>query len=247
MPFLRIEIFLVVTLAVGIAAARSVLSFVLALLAPVSISAQRTTLNSTTVAQSSWVDLGFQLLGIAALVLPAGVAALCVVIRGDSLAMIGLSRERLRARLVLGIVAALTIGAVGLGIYLLAYHLGLSRAVIPTTLASHWWRIPILILSALANAIVEEVVLIGYLGYRLRQCGFSAAGIVTSSAILRALYHIYQGMSGLLGNFIMGALFMSYFQRRGSVVALITAHAVIDIIAFIGYLELAPRVEWLPG
>ena len=81
-----------------------------------------------------------------------------------------------------------------------------------------------LVLSAFANAALEEIVLVGYLGSRVRELGGSAPLAIGVSAIVRALYHLYQGLSGFLGNLVMGAIFATYFQRTGRVVPLIVAH-----------------------
>jgi membrane protease YdiL (CAAX protease family) len=43
----------------------------------------------------------------------------------------------------------------------------------------------------------------------------------------------------------MGVIFASYFQRTGRIVPLIFAHALIDIVAFVGYLLVSPHVSWL--
>jgi membrane protease YdiL (CAAX protease family) len=70
---------------------------------------------------------------------------------------------------------------------------------------------------------------------------------VATSALVRASYHLYQGIGGLLGNLAMGVLFGWLFLRWGRVMPLVVAHALIDIVAFLGYAALAGRVDWLPG
>ena len=87
--------------------------------------------------------------------------------------------------------------------------------------------------------------LIGYLGSRVRRAGGSAALAVGVGAAIRAFYHLYQGLAGFLGNFVMGVIFGSYFQRTGRVVPLVVAHTVIDIVAFVGYILVSPHVTWL--
>ena len=71
-------------------------------------------------------------------------------------------------------------------------------------LTDQWWTVPVLILSAAQNALLEEVVVIGYLFTRLRQLAWNAAAIVALSAIIRGSYHLYQGIGGFIGNLIMG-------------------------------------------
>ena len=62
---------------------------------------------------------------------------------------------------------ATVIGGAGLLLYLGAFHAGLSVRVVPTTLPAVWWRIPVLVLAAAQNGVLEEVVVCGYLLHRL--------------------------------------------------------------------------------
>ena len=52
--------------------------------------------------------------------------------------------------------------------------LGVNRFVIPTPPPGHWWTIPALFMNAGEAALLEEVVVIGFLITRLRQLGTSA-------------------------------------------------------------------------
>ncbi len=244
--FLGWEFATVLTLAIGLSAARSVLSLLWSLGQEQSISAQKTMLNRSEVAELPWLDLGFQLVSLLGLVLPVLIVVLFVRVRGERLSEIGWTSERLPARLLLGLAGAVGIGMIGLGVYLLAFHWGLSRPIIPSDFAS-WWSVPVLIIAACGNSLVEEVVLVGYFSRRAEQLGWSNRTTILLSASLRAVYHAYQGGSGLFGNFIMGAGFMLYFKRTKSIVALLVAHAAIDIFAFVGYQLLRPWLGWLPG
>lgn len=85
----------------------------------------------------------------------------------------------------------------------------------------------------------------GWLQTRLAQCGVSGAPRVVVSALLRGLYHVYQGPSAGVGNAIMGLVFGTYFERTGRVWALVIAHAVIDCVAFVGAALLAGHLPWL--
>lgn len=239
------EIVIVVAIAIGVAASRSVLRFVSALTAPMPLSSQVATLNASQAPGRPWIDLGLQLVFVLSLLLPVALVLYLVRRSGDRPSTIGLRRDRLGSQVALGALAAAVIGGVGLAAYLGARSLDASLTLVPTTLPPVWWRIPVLMLASIANAALEEVVLIGYLGSRLRALGWSPAAIVATSALLRGLYHLYQGVSGFLGNLVMGAIFATYFQRTGRVVALIVAHALIDIVAFVGYVLLAPHVTWL--
>jgi membrane protease YdiL (CAAX protease family) len=112
-------------------------------------------------------------------------------------------------------------------------------------LTDNWWTIPVLILSAAENAVLEEVVMIGYLFTRLRQLGWNVFAIIALSAVIRGSYHLYQGIGGFIGNLIMGVIFGLIYVRWRRVGPLIVAHTLLDITAFVGYALVAPHVSWL--
>jgi membrane protease YdiL (CAAX protease family) len=244
---LLVEVVALVGLAVGLSAARSVLSFAEAVAAPARVSAQSTTLNASRAPDYPWIDLGYQLVFVVGLLLPAVLALVLVLARGEPLTAVGVSGDRWRAQVLLGVGVAAVVGGLGLTVYLVSYALGLSLAVVPTSLPEVWWRLPVLVLSALANAVLEEVVLCGYLVRRVEQLGGRGGLAVAISALIRGLYHLYQGVGGFLGNVLMGLAFAGYFQRRRTVVPQVVAHATIDIAAFVGYVALAGQVDWLPA
>ena len=141
---------------------------------------------------------------------------------------------------------AALIGIPGLGVYLGARALGVSVTIAPTTLDDTWWRLPVLIASAAANAWAEEVVMVGYLLTRLRQLGWSENRSLAAQAVLRGTYHLYQGLGGFLGNIAMGLVFGRVWQRTNRLWMLVGAHTLIDVTAFLGYAALRGRVGWLP-
>ena len=130
--------------------------------------------------------------------------------------------------------------------YLGARALGVSVTIAPTTLDDTWWRLPVLIASAAANAWAEEVVMVGYLFTRLRQLGWSENRSLAAQAVLRGTYHLYQGLGGFLGNIAMGLVFGRVWQRTNRLWVLVGAHTLIDVVAFLGYAALRGRVGWLP-
>ena len=142
---------------------------------------------------------------------------------------------------------AAVVGGTGLAFYLGTHALGVDLTVVAEDLPSVWWRYPVLLLSALQNALLEEVVMIGYLLTRLRQVGLSAPVAITLSAVVRGSYHLYQGLGGFFGNAAMGLLFGYLYTRWGRVTPLVVAHTVLDVFAFVGYALLAGHVSWLPG
>jgi membrane protease YdiL (CAAX protease family) len=138
------------------------------------------------------------------------------------------------------------VGGAGLVLYVAAVHLGVNRTVVASDLPACWWRIPVEILYAVQNAVLEEVVLVGYLLRRLGQLTWGRGRAVALSAVLRGSYHLYQGLGGFVGNVALGVLFARLYQRWGRVGPLIVAHTLIDSVAFICYSLLMGRVGWLP-
>ena len=65
------------------------------------------------------------------------------------------------------------------------------------------------------------------------------------SALVRGSYHLYQGFGGFVGNALMGVLFGVVYARTRRVGPLIVAHAVLDIVAFVGYTLVKSRWTWL--
>ena len=138
------------------------------------------------------------------------------------------------------------IGGSGLALYLAARAGGLNLTVVPTSLPEVWWRIPVLVASAVQNALLEEVIVLGYLMRRLEQLGVTASVVLASSSLLRGTYHLYQGVGGFAGNVVMGMIFCLLYRKWGRIMPLVVAHTLIDVVAFVGYASLAGRVGWLP-
>jgi membrane protease YdiL (CAAX protease family) len=240
------ETVLVVAIAVGLAAARSVLVFASAATAAGGLSARSAVLVGSLAPGQPWIDLGLQLVFLCGLLLPALLAAHLTQRSGESLAAIGLRRPRPLHDAGLGLGIAAAVGGIGLAAYLASHAAGLSVTVVPEAVPPVWWRAPVLLLSAVGNAVLEEVVLVGYLLHRCRQLGWSDRRAATVSAGLRGAYHLYQGLAGGIGNLVMGLVFARFYQRFGNILPLLVAHAVIDAVAFIGYGQLAGHVHWLP-
>jgi len=97
--------------------------------------------------------------------------------------------------------------------------------------------VPVLVLAAVENAVLEEVVVVGYLMTRLRELGWSTTAAIATSALVRGGYHLYQGIGPGIANAVMGAVFGWWFHRTGRVMPLVLAHALIDIVAFVGYAQ----------
>jgi len=125
------------------------------------------------------------------------------------------------------------IGLPGIGLYLLARANGLAAEVVVDAIGERWWEVPILILNAAEASILEETIVVGYLFVQLRKIQLSEKIIIFISASLRALYHVYQGLAGLAGNFIMGIIFGYLYSRLGRLTPLLVAHFLMDVAVFI--------------
>ncbi|WP_077489121.1 CPBP family intramembrane glutamic endopeptidase [Sinomonas mesophila] len=129
----------------------------------------------------------------------------------------------------------LAIGLPSLGLYWAGRALGITTAIIPSGLDAHWWTVPVLILSALRHAVLEEVVVVAFLLGWLRRLGWSTTAAIAASALLRGSYHLYQGIGPFVGNALMGLVFCWAYRRYGRVMPLVIAHALLDIVAFVGF------------
>jgi membrane protease YdiL (CAAX protease family) len=240
-----LEIGVVLTVTLGLSALRSALNLIDALLAPVPLAEQQVALNAPA-AQIGLVDLAVQLTRVLQLVGWGALGAYLLIRAGFAMRAVGLdARQPGRDALGAAGLAAL-IGIPGLGLYFTARALGVSLAIAPSTLDGTWWQLPVLVASAFANSWAEEVVMVAYLMTRLRQLGWSENGSLLAQALLRGAYHLYQGLGGFVGNIVMGLVFGRIWQRTNRLWVLVGAHALIDVVAFVGYAALSGRVGWLP-
>ncbi|MGH3872549.1 MAG: CPBP family intramembrane glutamic endopeptidase [Pseudonocardiaceae bacterium] len=242
---LIVEIALVLAVTLGLSGLRSLLSLLDALLAPGSLRDRSVAINAP-VRKAELLDLAYQLTGVIQLLAWAGLAAYLLWRSGVALRSVGLDRRCTGRDAGLGLGLAAVIGMPGLGLYLLARAAGLNLTVLPSALDDTWWRVPVLVAAAAANALAEELLVVGYLITRLRQLGSGAGAALLASALLRGSYHLYQGFGGFAGNLVMGAVFAAVWQRTNRLCPLIIAHTVIDVAAFVGYALLRPHLSWLP-
>ncbi|MFI1110527.1 CPBP family intramembrane glutamic endopeptidase [Streptomyces physcomitrii] len=243
---LRDETLLVLGLSLGASGVSALVSFVGSLTKPGGLKDQAATLNASAAPGRPWLDLAWQLFGIATALVPVALVAHLLLREGGSLRSIGFDRTRPWPDLARGAAVAAVIGSTGIAFYLAARGLGFNLTVVPEDLPDVWWKYPVLILSAVQNSVLEEVIVVGYLLRRLQQLGWSPAAALAASSVLRGSYHLYQGIGGFLGNMVMGAVFVLLYRRWGRVGPLVVAHALLDIGAFVGYGLLAGRVDWLP-
>lgn len=244
---LRSETLLVLALSVGASALAALISFAGAVTRPGGLKDQAATLNASAAPGRPWLDLAWQLFGIATALVPVALVAHLMLREGaGGLRAIGLDRRRPAFDLTAGAGVAAAVGGTGLAFYLAVRAGGFNLTVVPESLPDVWWKLPVLIASAVQNALVEEVIVVGYLLRRLGQTGWTPAAALGASAGLRGLYHLYQGIGGLVGNMVMGVVFVLLYRRWGRVGPLVAAHALIDIVAFVGYALFAGDVGWLP-
>jgi membrane protease YdiL (CAAX protease family) len=242
---LVIELVIVLALSLGRSGIYALVRLIGAATAPGGLSAQTTTMHGSLAPSRPWLDLTFQLLGIVFAVVPVALAGYLLVRSGTSLRDVWFRGAGV-GDLGRGAAVAAAVGSVGVAFYLVMHALGLNLTVVADGLPPVWWKFPVLVLSALQNAVLEEFVVLGYVLVRLRQLGLGYPAAIGLSALLRGSYHLYQGLGGFVGNLAMGLLFGWLYRRWGRVTPLVAAHTLLDIGAFVGYALLAHHVSWLP-
>lgn len=199
------------------------------------LAGQTTTLNPV-LNDRQYFDLTYQLLGIFFALVP--VALVLFLLSGHGVSAVrrlGFTFEKPLRTIGFGVGLAAVIGVGTLGVYAGGRALGITTALVPAALDAYWWTIPVLLLSAVRHAVLEEVIVVGYLFIRLRQLGWSTPAIIITSALVRGSYHLYQGFGPFIGNLLMGLLFGWFYTRTRRVMPLVIAHALIDITGFVGF------------
>lgn len=238
---LDVEVWIVLGLSLGASGVYAVVSLLRKATQPGGLAEATATLNSSRDTREVF-DLVYQVLGIGFALVPVALALYLLsldAVRETVRERLGLDRHRPRFDLLWGVGLAAVIGLPGLGLYGIGRLLGITAEIIPAPDIAYWWTVPVLILAALQNAIVEEVIVIGYLMTRLQQFRWSVPAVIVTAAAVRGSYHLYQGVGPAFGNFIMGLVFGYWFHRTKRVMPLVVAHAILDIVAFVGYLLLA--------
>lgn len=238
-----LEVLLILGVSLGQSAAYSILSLAEKLTREVPLSQQTTTMNSSVTPDRPWLDLSYQVAGIVFPLVPALLALYLLRVSGDREGL-GFDLRRPRYDLGRGFGLAAVIGIPGLAFYFLARALGFNTTVQPANLAAHWWTIPVLIGVAVTNGVLEEVVIVGFLLTRLRQCGWATWAALSAGAVIRGAYHLYQGFGGGLGNVVMGLVFGWFFLRTRRVGPLVVAHTLLDVVAFVGYALAVRFTTW---
>jgi membrane protease YdiL (CAAX protease family) len=241
------EVWLVLALSLGASAVAAVISFMGVLTSAKPISGQTAVIVGSRAPGRPWLDLSWQVFAIVTALVPVALVGHFLARGGETLRTIGFDlRDRLRD-LGRGAAIAAIIGGAGLLFYIGAHATGANLTVDPSQLPDYWWRIPILIAVSAQNAVLEEVIVLGYLNHRLDQLGWSVRRATVTSSLIRGSYHLYQGLGGFAGNVIMGVIFTWLYRRWGRIMPLVVAHTLIDTTALIGATYLLGKVSWLPS
>ncbi|OMH31591.1 CAAX protease [Tersicoccus sp. Bi-70] len=237
---MRFEILLVLGLSLGESAVYAVVQLIDKLTTG-PLGGQTTTLNPTQ-SNREYLDLTYQLLGIGFSLVPVLLVLFLLAGQGGGpgarvrpLRLLGIDRSRPWADLGQGAALFAVMAGGSLALYAAGRALGITTALVPAALGTYWWTVPVLILSAVRHAVLEEVIVVGYLILRWRQLGWTTPAILVASAVLRGSYHLYQGIGPFLGNVVMGLVFVAFYLRVRRVMPLIIAHALLDIGAFVGF------------
>ncbi|WP_037160516.1 CPBP family intramembrane glutamic endopeptidase [Rhodococcoides fascians] len=242
---IKIEIVIVLLVTFGLSGASSILSLVEDALLAGSLSDRSVALNTSN-STLGVIDLLYQVLRILRLCAWGALGLYLLWRAGLGPRLVGLATPKLGKDLLAGIGLAALIGLPGLVFYLVGNAVGLNLTVVPSTIDDTWWRIPALVAFAFANSGAEEILVVAYLISRLRKLGLGENSSLLLSALLRGSYHLYQGLGAGVGNFLMGLVFGRFWQKTNRLWPLLVAHALIDIVAFVGYALLRDHLSWLP-
>lgn len=233
-----IEIWIVLGLSLGRSAVNAIISIISRLTAEVPLRDQATSINNSA-SPRPYLDLTLQLINIGFALVPVALALYLLSEPGRSaLRRIGLDRAKPMRDLGLGFLLAAAIGIPGLGFYALGRLMGITVQIQASNIDQFWWTIPVLILLALKNALLEEVIVVAYLLEKLRELRWGPVYAIIISALLRGSYHLYQGFGPFIGNVVMGIVFAWFYQSRFGrrrVMPLVIAHTILDVVAFVGY------------
>ena len=240
------ELGIVLWVSLGASAIRAVLAIVNRLTMAEPLSDQTASIVVSQAPDRPALDLAYQMAGIVIALGPVALVWYLLRRSGEGFAAIGLDHTQPRRDLLRGAGLAALVGSTGLVFYLLAYQLGMSVQIAAVTAHVFPWTVPVVLADAMQNAVLEEVIILGYFLHRTSQAGVRAPVAIGAAALIRGAYHLYQGFGGLLGNAVMGVCFGWLFLRWRRTTPFVIAHFLIDAVAFVGYLLLRDRVGWLP-
>ncbi|WP_206693471.1 CPBP family intramembrane glutamic endopeptidase [Glutamicibacter halophytocola] len=238
---LKFEIALVLALSLGQSAIYSILSFAdKATRAP--LREQTTSLNNP-LSTREFFDFSYQLLDIVFALVPV-LLALYLMKRstGRGVREIGFDLRAPGKDSLMGAGLFLAMGLGTLGVYAAGRALGITTAISAANLGDYWWSVPVLLLSAVRHAVLEEVLMLGFLFSYARKLRLGLWTTIISSAVIRGSYHLYQGAGPMIGNMLMGVVFGWAYHKYGRVMPLVIAHFMLDAIGFVGYALIGPAI-----
>ncbi|MGN6440701.1 MAG: CPBP family intramembrane glutamic endopeptidase [Arthrobacter sp.] len=241
---LRLEVWIVLGLSLGQSAVYSVVQL-LDKMTRAPLAEGTSTLNRSQ-STREYFDLTYQLLDIIFALVPVLLVLYFLTDQrqtvhgeagnsGSAFRKLGFNFARPGKDLLQGLGLAALIGIPSLGLYAAGRAMGITTAIIPSALDAYWWTVPVLILSAMRHAVLEEVIVVGYLMDRFGKFGWSMPLAIAVSSVLRGSYHLYQGFGPFIGNAVMGVVFAWLYTRTRRVMPLVIAHALLDIVAFVGF------------
>ena len=246
-PRYGLEVLAVLGVSLGMTAIYSLLYYIRAeVTVKGGIAATTATVVSGPATTYPFLDLLDDLADVLHGLLPAFLAVVLLA-RDPAGHGLGVGLDWLRARrdLLQGVGFTALIGIPGLALVWAAHELGINASLAVVDLPDEWYRVPLLLLEAAQNGILEEIVVVGYLLTRLRQLGWTDSRALGASALLRGTYHLYQGWGGFAGNMVMGLIFGWWFQRTRRVLPLVIAHSLLDGFSFVGYIYLHGHISWI--
>jgi membrane protease YdiL (CAAX protease family) len=240
------EVLAVLGVSLGMSGIYALLAFLRAeLTVRGGISATTATVASGAKTTHMLLNIAYDLTGVLQGLMPV-LLVLVLLARDPATAGFGIGLHRpTRKDLAQGLGFTALIGIPGLLLVWVAHLLGVSASLAVVDVPDTWYRVPLLLLQAAQNGLLEEIVVVGYLLTRLRQLGWSNGRALGASAVLRGSYHLYQGLGGFVGNMVMGLIFAWWFQRTRRVLPLVVAHILLDVFAFVGFLYLRQHISWI--
>ena len=241
----KIEIAIVLLLSLGASAIYSIVRLLEAATSPAGLGGSSTALNPSS-SNAELFDFLYRLIGTSLGFVPVALALYLLSQKYEKpFELLGIWKLKIKD-LVRGLIVFAGIGIPGLALYLTARGLGLAARIIPGDF-QYWWLIPMLLFSALKAAATEEIIMIGYLYKKFDELGLSFKTQQLISSAIRASYHAYQGLAGIIGNFAMGLIFGWAYRRWGRIAPLLVAHFLLDAVSFVGYALLAKQLATFGG
>lgn len=225
------ELWLVLMVSLGASAIYSILSLARKLTSTQGLAGSVTTINQP-LAKTPWLDLVSQLASISLALVPVLLALYFLRMDNIKIGLIPVKRDW-----IIGISLPLIIGIPGIALYAVALNLGLTSRIVPSSLGDYWWTPVVLVLAALRSGLQEEIIAVAFFAKKLKiiRPEITIISVVILSSLFRASYHLYQGFSAFIGNFVMGLVFGYLFMRTGRVAPLVIAHTIMNTAVFIGF------------